>query len=78
MSSEFKSLIKDIRLDELGAIRIGRNVTEYAWNGKDEFGEQLANGIYLYLVMTSIGGEKVEQRESGADVTSIRVMGRCI
>jgi hypothetical protein len=60
-------VIKDIRREELGTIRIGRNVTEYAWDGKDEFGDQLANGIYLYRVMTSIAGEKIEQRESGAD-----------
>ena len=60
-------VVKDIRRDELGPIRIGRNVTEYTWDGRDEFGDQLANGIYLYRVMTSIDGQQIERRETGAD-----------
>jgi hypothetical protein len=60
-------IVKDIRRDELGPIRIGRNITEYAWDGTDEFGDRLANGIYLYRVMTAINGQAIEQRETGAD-----------
>jgi hypothetical protein len=60
-------VIKDIRKDELGPIRIGKNVTEYTWDGTDEFGDRLGNGIYLYRVMTKIGGEEIERRETQAD-----------
>ncbi|MBN2680926.1 MAG: hypothetical protein JXR58_00325 [Bacteroidales bacterium] len=60
-------LVREIGLDELGPIRIGRNITEYAWDGKDMFGDQLANGVYFYRVFTKINGESVEKRETGAE-----------
>jgi hypothetical protein len=60
-------VVREITKEELGLIHVGRNITDYAWNGKDEFGDQLANGIYLYRVVTSINGWTIEKRESGAD-----------
>jgi len=60
-------IVREITRDELGPIRIGRNITEYAWNGKDEFGDQLANGVYLYRVITRINGSSIEKRETEAD-----------
>ncbi|HNS41956.1 MAG TPA: hypothetical protein PKN22_04295, partial [Taishania sp.] len=60
-------VVREITEDELGRIYIGKNVTEYAWDGRDEFGDQLANGVYLYTVKAKINGENIEHRESGAD-----------
>lgn len=60
-------VVREITLDELGYIHIGRNITEYAWNGKDQFGDQLANGVYLYRVVTSIRGSAIDRRETDAD-----------
>ncbi len=60
-------VVKEIYQDEIGPIHIGRNITEYAWDGKDEFGDRLANGVYLYRVITKISGEDIEKRETSAD-----------
>lgn len=60
-------VVREITLDELGYIHIGRNITEYAWNGKDQFGDQLANGVYLYRVVTSIRGSAIDRRQTEAD-----------
>jgi hypothetical protein len=60
-------IVREIMKEELGPIRIGRNITEYAWNGKDEFGDQLANGVYLYRVNTGINGSDIEKRTTAAD-----------
>ena len=60
-------VIREITVDELGPIKIGRNITEYTWDGRDEFGDVLANGVYLYRVIVKINGEDVDHRESGAD-----------
>lgn len=60
-------VVREITNDELGMIHIGRNITDYAWDGKDEFGDQLANGVYLYRVVTTLRGEDIEKRQSGAD-----------
>jgi flagellar hook assembly protein FlgD len=60
-------VVREINRSELGLIHIGRNITEYAWDGKDEFGDQLANGIYLYRVLTQLDGKSLELRETTAD-----------
>ncbi|MCB0479998.1 MAG: hypothetical protein KDC83_01140 [Flavobacteriales bacterium] len=60
-------VIKEIDRDELGNIHIGRNITEYAWDGTDTYGDRLANGVYFYRVITKIEGEEIENRDSGAD-----------
>jgi hypothetical protein len=60
-------VVKEIEKEELGTIRIGRNVTEYTWNGKDEFGDPLANGVYLYRVITKINGVDIEKKATSAD-----------
>ena len=60
-------VVKEISNDELGYVHIGRNMTDYAWNGKDEFGDQLANGVYLYRVITTLNGTDIEKRDSGAN-----------
>ncbi len=60
-------VVREITQDELGPLRIGNNVTDYAWDGRDEFGDQLANGVYLYKVYIRINGRQVELRESAGD-----------
>ncbi len=60
-------VIREITEDQLGQIYIGRNITEYAWDGTDEFGDPLANGVYLYTVKAQINGEDILRRDSGAD-----------
>ncbi len=60
-------VIREISESEFGPIYIGRNISEFSWNGTDEFGDQLANGVYLYRVQMKLHGESIKQRESGAD-----------
>ena len=56
-------IVKEITLDEIGPINIGRNITQYKWNGTDNFGDPLGNGVYLYRVVAKINGENIENRE---------------
>jgi hypothetical protein len=60
-------VVREITMDELGPIRIGHNQTEYAWDGRDEFGDQLANGVYLYRVKVMMSGETLKKRSTSAD-----------
>ncbi len=60
-------LVREITKEELGALRIGRNITDFAWDGTDRYGDRLANGVYLYRVITSINGENIKNRASNAD-----------
>ncbi|MFN2395572.1 MAG: C25 family cysteine peptidase [Bacteroidales bacterium] len=59
-------VVREIDMSELGPIRIGRNITHYAWDGTDEYGDRLANGVYLYRVITNIDGQQVELNSTSA------------
>lgn len=54
------TVVKEIRLQDLGTLRIGLNRTEYAWDGTDQFGDRLANGVYLYRVQARKNGRDYE------------------
>lgn len=58
-------IVREITKDALGPIRIGRNITEYKWDGTDEFGQKLANGVYLYRVITNLNGRSIDNLPSG-------------
>ena len=60
-------MIKQISLHESQLLKIGNNVSEYYWDGKDEFGDPVANGIYLYRVISKIDNESIEHRETDGD-----------
>ena len=60
-------LVKVIDLSELGSIRIGKNITDYSWDGTDMYGDRLANGVYFYRVRTKLNGSDIEKRETNTD-----------
>ncbi len=61
-------VIREIGMEELGPLRIGKNITEFAWDGTDEFGDKLANGIYLYrVVIKKTSGEDYEKYDTQTD-----------
>lgn len=60
-------VVREIKKAELGNIHIGRNRTDYKWDGRDEFGQMLGNGVYLYRVITSNKeGESIERRNNAS------------
>ncbi len=54
-------IVRDITKEELGPIHIGRNITEFKWDGTDMYGQKLANGVYLYRVITNLNGKKLDK-----------------
>lgn len=59
-------VVREILLDEFGPIRIGRNRSVYRWDGRDEYGDRLGNGVYLYRVVARIDGEDILLKDGGA------------
>jgi hypothetical protein len=47
-------VVKEILKDELGDLNVGINRTEYWWDGTDEYGDKLANGVYLYRLVIPV------------------------
>jgi hypothetical protein len=62
-------IVKDITKNELGPLHIGRNITEYKWDGTDQFGQKLANGVYLYRVITNLNGKSLDKFTQQGDNT---------
>jgi hypothetical protein len=60
-------VVREITKAELGHIHIGNNITDYAWNGTDEFGDKLANGVYLYHVTIKDQGSNFEHLSTAGD-----------
>ena len=61
-------VVKEITREELGNLHVGTNVTDYKWDGTDNFGDRLANGVYFYRVMTrNVDGTTTEVKETSID-----------
>ncbi|MCO6461387.1 MAG: hypothetical protein J5I59_08280 [Saprospiraceae bacterium] len=59
-------MIREITQDELGPLRIGKQMTEYIWDGTDQYGDKLANGVYLYRFVVKDQDKKdYEKLEEG-------------
>ena len=69
-------VVREITENELGTIHIGRNITEYAWDGRDEFGDLLANGVYLYRVNVFSNQKEIKHLDTGADTYFHKGLGK--
>ena len=62
-------IVREITKAELGDIHIGRNITEFKWDGTDMYGQKLANGVYLYRVLTNLNGKSLDKYKAYGDKT---------
>lgn len=62
-------IIREITKAELGTLRIGRNITEFKWDGTDQYGQKVGNGIYLYRVITNLNGKSLDKYQAADDNT---------
>jgi hypothetical protein len=61
-------VVREITQNEIGSLKIGTHLTDYAWDGKDEYGDKLANGVYLYRIVAKNEDKKAfESYENGTN-----------
>jgi hypothetical protein len=60
-------VVREIFMSELGPLHIGNNITEFAWDGTDTYGDRLANGTYLYRVALDDPGNQFGHRDTAGD-----------
>lgn len=58
-------LVKVIDLHASNDVKMGYNITDIAWDGRDEFGDPLANGVYIYKVKAKLNGKEMKLRDEG-------------
>ena len=51
-------------------------MSDYSWDGTDNYGDRLANGVYLYQVFTRINGTNIEKRKTQADNYFLENVGK--
>ena len=72
-------VVRDIDLAAQETLRIGTHQTQYTWDGTDEYGDKLANGVYLYRVITTDGsGSSLEKYDTGTDQYFTRDLGKVV
>ena len=55
-------IVREINKQEFGSMHIGNNISDFAWDGTDMYGDRLANGVYLYQVLSRMNGQDIERR----------------
>jgi flagellar hook assembly protein FlgD len=61
-------IVREITQQELGDLKIGTHRTDFRWDGTDEFGDKLANGVYLYrIVAKKRNGAAYETYDTGTN-----------
>ncbi len=72
-------VVRTLTQAELGPLRIGTHRTDYAWDGTDDYGDRLANGVYLYRVLAKDSKGKEYGRHAGpADAYFKGGMGKLV
>jgi hypothetical protein len=44
-------VVREVTAAEFGPLLPGRHQSNFCWDGRDDFGDQLANGVYLYRIV---------------------------
>lgn len=60
-------VVREITQSEIGQLKTGSHQTDFVWNGTDEFGDKLANGVYLYRVILKANGKELDHRSTSGD-----------
>ncbi|HPB52074.1 MAG TPA: hypothetical protein PLR22_00275 [Saprospiraceae bacterium] len=70
-------IVREITQDELGPLRIGKQISKYVWDGTDQYGDQLANGVYLYKFIVKDQDKKDYEKFVESNSTSQYFDGQC-
>ncbi len=53
-------VVREISKAELGNVHIGKNISDFVWDGTDQYGNELANGVYFYKVTATNNNEDID------------------
>ncbi|RYY19488.1 MAG: hypothetical protein EOO36_05665 [Cytophagaceae bacterium] len=71
-------VVREIFMSELGPLHIGNNITDYAWDGTDQYGDRLANGTYLYRVSLNDPTSQFSHRDTAGDQAFKKDWGKLV
>ena len=72
-------IVREIDKSELGELKIGTHQTDFAWDGTDEFGDKLANGVYLYqVIVKDTNGNDYKKYDNGTSPFFKKNIGKLV
>lgn len=72
-------VVYDVDLAQQEQLKIGTHQTDFAWDGTDTYGDKLANGVYLYRIITKdANGNALKQHDNGTDNFFKNRMGKLV
>ena len=72
-------IVRDIDLAANETLKIGTHQTDFTWDGTDEYGDLLANGVYLYrVIIADDSGNALEKYDTNTDRFFARDMGKVV
>lgn len=72
-------IVRTLTQDNLGPLRVGTHRTDFAWDGTDDYGDKLANGVYLYrIIAKDTLGKNFEQYDTGTDAFFKNKLGKLV
>ncbi|MBD2767648.1 hypothetical protein IC235_07060 [Hymenobacter sp. BT664] len=71
-------VVREIFMSELGPLHIGNNITDFAWDGTDSYGDRLANGTYLYRVSLDDAEGQFSRRDTAGDQAFKKDWGKLV
>lgn len=72
-------VVRELTELDLGPLRIGTHRTELPWDGTDQYGDRLANGIYLYrVVVKDQDGKDYEKYDTGTNQFFKKNIGKLV
>ncbi|HYV95785.1 MAG TPA: C25 family cysteine peptidase [Chitinophagales bacterium] len=69
-------VVKEVFLGQLGDIHVGNNITDFSYDGTDQFGDKLANGLYFYKVEAVLNGKRMDHYDNSTDQYFKRGIGK--
>jgi hypothetical protein len=63
-------VIRRVNINKYDIVHIGRNSTFFVWDGTDDYGDKVAQGMYFYKAYTNLNGEKVYETQDLSKLTS--------
>lgn len=72
-------VVREITKEEFGPLRVGSHLSDFVWDGTDQFGDRLANGVYLYrVIVKDEQGADYERYEQPTDRFFKKNMGKIV
>ncbi|MEP7196633.1 MAG: C25 family cysteine peptidase [Saprospiraceae bacterium] len=72
-------VVRELSQNELGPLSIGTHMTEFDYDGTDEYGQKLANGVYLYrAIFKDEKGNEIKKLDTNTDKFFVNNFGKMV